>query len=319
MPDRPPIPEELRRRILVEAGHRCAIQTCQHAADIDVHHIIPWATVKEHTLENLIALCPNCHRRADAGEIDRTALRMYKARLTAALDASPEPSGATLGGQHPWEVQSISESGEPGSPYEIQTEYPVFRGEGWLAINAIESGLAWFEVATFRSDVVGRTPIPNMPDSRLVAAFSVLYFDEAMVSLRFSFLEYRNGGAHGGQRTETRTYLRQPEMVLGFHQLTIDPDSMLDAVSRFCVTVLEAELGDGTTSDWIRKGAAPRAANFRKWNLTPVGLLVTFDEYDVAPYGAGRQQVLVPYPVISRWGTPVLLRAAKNGQPAAFS
>lgn len=77
---RPPIPADTRRRVLVEAGHRCAIPTCRHI-EIDVHHIIPWTTCREHKYENLIALCPNCHRRADRGDIDRKSLHLYKANL----------------------------------------------------------------------------------------------------------------------------------------------------------------------------------------------------------------------------------------------
>lgn len=78
--DRPKIPRKLHRRVLVEAGHRCAIPTCRHI-EVDIAHIVPWDTCKEHKYENLIALCPNCHRRADKGEIDRESLRMYKANL----------------------------------------------------------------------------------------------------------------------------------------------------------------------------------------------------------------------------------------------
>lgn len=77
---RPPIPAELKRKILVESGHRCAIPTCRHI-EIDIHHIIPWETCKEHKYENLIALCPNCHRMAHAEKIDRKALRIYKSNL----------------------------------------------------------------------------------------------------------------------------------------------------------------------------------------------------------------------------------------------
>lgn len=77
---RPPIPAEIRRRILVEAGHRCAIPTCRYI-EVDVHHIVPWAQCQAHEYDNLIALCPNCHRRADRGEIDRKSLRLYKANL----------------------------------------------------------------------------------------------------------------------------------------------------------------------------------------------------------------------------------------------
>lgn len=81
MSERPPINAELRRRVLVEAGHRCAIPTCRYI-DVDVHHIVPWEICKKHEYENLIALCPNCHRRAHkANEIDRKSLYHYKANL----------------------------------------------------------------------------------------------------------------------------------------------------------------------------------------------------------------------------------------------
>ena len=79
------IPEELKRRVLLEAGHRCAIHTCRHI-DVEIHHIVPWAQCKEHTYENLIALCPNCHARADKNDIDRKSLRIYKANLRYAHD-----------------------------------------------------------------------------------------------------------------------------------------------------------------------------------------------------------------------------------------
>lgn len=78
--DRPAIPAELRRRVLIEAGHRCAIPTCRYI-ETDLHHIEPWESCRRHEYENLVALCPNCHRRADNGEIDRKSLRIYKASL----------------------------------------------------------------------------------------------------------------------------------------------------------------------------------------------------------------------------------------------
>jgi hypothetical protein len=84
MPEgRPPIPEPLKRRVLVEARHRCAI--CREPA-YDLAHIEPWSKVREHTFENLIALCPNCHRRHTRGDIDNQSLRMYKANLSVVND-----------------------------------------------------------------------------------------------------------------------------------------------------------------------------------------------------------------------------------------
>ncbi|MEW2510425.1 HNH endonuclease signature motif containing protein [Streptomyces sp. NPDC046870] len=79
---RPAIPRELRRRVLIEAGHRCAIPTCR-ATPVEIAHITPWAKVKKHEFKNLIALCPTCHTRFDDphNPLDRKAMRQYKANL----------------------------------------------------------------------------------------------------------------------------------------------------------------------------------------------------------------------------------------------
>ncbi len=82
---RPHLPTDLERRVLIEAGHRCAIPTCRHM-DTVIHHIIPFHQSQKHEYENLIALCPNCHSRADRGEIDRKSLRFYKYKLRDTYD-----------------------------------------------------------------------------------------------------------------------------------------------------------------------------------------------------------------------------------------
>ncbi|MFB1044363.1 HNH endonuclease [Streptomyces chrestomyceticus] len=83
---RPAVPRDLRRRVLVEAGHRCAIPTCR-ATPVEIAHIIPWAKVKKHEFSNLIALCPNCHTHFDSphGPLDRKSMREYKANLNPLL------------------------------------------------------------------------------------------------------------------------------------------------------------------------------------------------------------------------------------------
>jgi hypothetical protein len=49
---------------------------------VEIAHIIPWEQVKEHSFDNLIALCPTCHSRFDKGDIDRKAMQQYKANLS---------------------------------------------------------------------------------------------------------------------------------------------------------------------------------------------------------------------------------------------
>ena len=79
--NRPGIPRVLEREVLLEAGHRCAIPTCRQIP-VEIAHIVPCGRVKEHTFDNLIALCPTCHTRYDKGEIDRKAMQQYKANLS---------------------------------------------------------------------------------------------------------------------------------------------------------------------------------------------------------------------------------------------
>ena len=74
------IPAEIRRQVLLEAGHACAIPACQFPAT-EFAHIKPYAEVREHSVDNIIALCPNHHTLYDNGKIDRKSMRIYKQKL----------------------------------------------------------------------------------------------------------------------------------------------------------------------------------------------------------------------------------------------
>jgi hypothetical protein len=75
------IPAEIRRQVLLESGHSCAIPTCQFPAT-EFAHIEPFAEVKRHEVSNIIALCPNHHHLFDQKKvIDRKSMRAYKLKL----------------------------------------------------------------------------------------------------------------------------------------------------------------------------------------------------------------------------------------------
>jgi len=75
------IPEETKRKVLIEAGHRCAIPTCKQYP-VDIHHIVPYAESQDNSFNNLIALCTQCHARFHrTKEIDQKALHVYKQNL----------------------------------------------------------------------------------------------------------------------------------------------------------------------------------------------------------------------------------------------
>ena len=62
MGTRPEIPAGMKRAVRRKAYWGCCM--CGNPL-IQYHHIIPWSKVHEHTEDNLIALCPNCHSQAD--------------------------------------------------------------------------------------------------------------------------------------------------------------------------------------------------------------------------------------------------------------
>jgi hypothetical protein len=67
---------EVKRRVLVEAAHRCAIPTCRNPTT-EIAHIEPKPQSHDDSFENLIALCPDCQKK----EIDWQSIRMYKRNL----------------------------------------------------------------------------------------------------------------------------------------------------------------------------------------------------------------------------------------------
>lgn len=79
--DRPAVPREIERHVLMEAGFRCAIAHCMQP-NPELAHIVPWNELKDISYENLIALCPNHHKAYDrGGTIDRKAIRIIKKNL----------------------------------------------------------------------------------------------------------------------------------------------------------------------------------------------------------------------------------------------
>jgi hypothetical protein len=74
----------------------------------------------------------------------------------------------------------------------------------------------------------------------------------------------------------------------------------LPAISAYCISDLskqaKAKGPDGMLDDnSIKNGAAPTTKNYQSWIITKRGLGINFDAYQVGPYAAGPQYVLVPY------------------------
>ena len=78
MSNRPAVPADIQREILVESGYRCAV--CGTPCPLELAHIISWHESRKHEAEDLICLCANCHERADKEKWGEKVLREYKQR-----------------------------------------------------------------------------------------------------------------------------------------------------------------------------------------------------------------------------------------------
>lgn len=143
--------------------------------------------------------------------------------------------------------------------------------------------------------------LANMPDIRstLDSAYQVTYNDHSLVSVRFEFYSYTAGAAHPISYSKTLTYdLSQRSKVQLAELFTLGTD-WLGALSSYCLKDLQQR---GVLE--FPEGAEPVMKNYTGWSLTPEGMVVYFDPYQVASYAAGPQQVMVPYAALSEFIDP---------------
>lgn len=62
------IPRPIKRRLIEEAGGKCANPGCS-STKVQFHHIKHWAVYKAHSADDMIAICPSCHDAAHHGKL----------------------------------------------------------------------------------------------------------------------------------------------------------------------------------------------------------------------------------------------------------
>ena len=70
---------------------------------------------------------------------------------------------------------------------------------------------------------------------------------------------------------------------------------------------LARTLGEDADEDMIRDGVAPDLRNFANLTLTPQGLRIEFQPYQVAPWSAGPQRVDMPLAELAAAGPEALI------------
>jgi hypothetical protein len=125
--------------------------------------------------------------------------------------------------------------------------------------------------------------------------------EQNIISIRLSIQGFIAGMAHPYHYHHTLNYNLNTDELMDLSDL-FDPESdYLNRIAHYCYEDLSKHLSN---KDMIAAGTAPNPSNYRHWNIKPNGLLITFDEYQVAPYANGAQMVLVPYSILESFISP---------------
>ena len=187
---------------------------------------------------------------------------------------------------------------DPGSgypPYTIKAQIPQLTGSGdprVLAFNQLVNDRLTNEINTWRQNFEQLLLTPNSTGSSLDVRYTLIVQIGDLWSFKFDFDFYSDSAAHPGLNSMTLNYDLGQGKELSLGDLFLPNSNYLEIIATYCTN----ELSKQPFADPIfLEGAKPTKDNYRNWNITPDGLLITFDEYQVAPYAAGPQQITVPY------------------------
>ncbi len=206
---------------------------------------------------------------------------------------------------------SLSRSGKQEnartSNYQIETNLPKLAGADDARaerFNAAINNLIENETAEFKKlvdemarETAGKEPAraKDAPKSTMEIEHSITFADSDLVSILLSFYSYA-GGAHPSATTKSLNYDLKTNQPINLGDLFKPDSNYLKVISDYCTSeLIKIKVGD---PEWIKNGAGPKLENFKSWNLTQTGLMITFDAYQVASYAEGPNEVVVPYSLL---------------------
>src|SRR5215203_3179199 len=187
--------------------------------------------------------------------------------------------------------------------YEISAQYPQLTGgnnPNFEKFNQAARASVTKKVAEFKKNMIpeeGEEPRPEgSMGSDLGINYAVVLEQDDLVSINFNVGSYYQGAAHPNSFSEVINYDLKNGKQLKLSDLFKPGAKFLQAIATYCIADLKKQSKDKSLlDDQIEEGAAASAKNYESWTITRKGLGINFDAYQVGPYAAGPQFVLVPY------------------------
>lgn len=213
---------------------------------------------------------------------------------------------------------------DPAMHYEIDVVYPQIAGNQLSPsaekFNQQVNTLIADEIQQFKNSV--KRDIPHMqtlPADVQHYSFRVDYDVDvvpnlSLVSVRLSLESSHAGRAHPYHAHRVFNYDLANNKELALSDLFKPKANYLQALSQYSSKKLDETVGE--KDKWmIAEGAKPLPKNFKNWNIAADSILITFDEYQVAPYTYGPQEVEIPFSELKNLLSPQAKSIAMLEQP----
>lgn len=214
--------------------------------------------------------------------------------ISSPVFPSPEPAKTTAPTQVYTLVSNPFQESSQTPPYQINAEIPLLQDSQQVPVEIFNQSvdtLVQENIDAFRKSVQQDAPNPPITSgSTYDLKYTLLSPAGNIFSLKFDISSYFDGAAHPGEQILTFTFDLTSGQPLNLEQLFLPGADYLSRVAAYCMTQLS--LRDISYSE---QGALPTVENYRNWNITAEGLMITFDMYQVAAGAAGPQVVVVPY------------------------
>jgi hypothetical protein len=192
---------------------------------------------------------------------------------------------------------TLIQSGEQPD-YTIKAETPVIDDgahPGAAGFNQAASQAVQREIEAFRQGL----PDPETPQVAAGSSFDLTFVQLTppghLISLQLKINKFIDGAAHPFDYTVAFNYDLANGRELSLDQLFVPGSNYLQVISAYCENELnKTELA----SVLLPEGFSSEPENFRSWNISIEGLMITFDASQVAAYAAGPQVVVVSYAVL---------------------
>jgi hypothetical protein len=142
--------------------------------------------------------------------------------------------------------------------------------------------------------------IPKDFSSEMEYTYSTYTLNDDVFSFAFEVYSYYAGAAHPNHWTVSMNFDLKKGKLISIKDLFKPGTKYLTKVSSYCIADLKMQAGQdgyGFDEEMLISGAGPKDSNFMNFNILQKGLQITFDPYQVAPYVAGAQYVMIPFKV----------------------